>query len=129
MPTAIIAFFFFFVVPIPRPATSQNVPNACAVALERYRASITAFNAENATKFEQVFGRPVSAVDLPRECPAAMRFSKWKLSRARSLMTAFNSTIARCANVGTNVSIQGGGLSPQQIIAAIQAKLAQSGCH
>jgi hypothetical protein len=128
MPTAIIAFFFFFVVPIPHPATTQNVPAACAVAMERYRAAITAFNAENATRFEQAFGRPVGAVDLPRECPAAMRFYKWRLSRARALMTAFNSTAARCANVGTSVSIRGG-YSPQQIVAAIQAKLAQSGCH
>jgi hypothetical protein len=129
MPTAIIAFFFFFVVPIPHPAATQNVPAVCSAALERYRASAAAFNAENTTKFEQVFGRPVSAVDLPRECPAAIRFSKWKLNRARALMTAFNSTSARCANVGTNITVQGGGLSPQQIIAGIHAKLAQGGCH
>ena len=127
MPTAIIAFFFFFVVPIPHP-TNQNVPTACAVALERYRASATAFNADNAAKFAQVFGRPVSAVDLPRECPVAMRFYKWRLSRAHALMTAWNSTSARCANAGANAYIRGG-YSPQQIIAAIQAKLAQSGCH
>jgi hypothetical protein len=128
MPTAIIAFFFFFVVPIPHPATTQNVPNACAVALERYRASATAFNTENARRFEQIFGRPVSAVDLPRECPAAMRFYKWRLSRAQALMTVWNATSARCANAGANAYIRGG-YSAQQIVAAIQAKLAQSGCH
>jgi hypothetical protein len=116
---AMIAFFFFFFVPIPHQAAA-NVPPACANAITNYEVVMQRHNAENASKFEQIFGRPVGAIE-PNGCPRAMPFYRWRLAKLRAIMTTFRAVYAACVGV----SLTPRSPTPVQIIAILQQKLAE----
>jgi hypothetical protein len=128
MTATIVAFFFFFFVPIPQAQQlPANTPPVCANAIARYRIAAQQFNAEHATKFQQIFGRPQGAVDLPRECPQAIQLYRWKLPRVKALLAPWKHAAAECAGVGLNV-VARNAYSPPQLIAGMQQRMAES-CH
>jgi hypothetical protein len=120
---AIIAFFVFFFLPIPHQATNASIPAVCVNAVANYRIALIRFNAENATKFEQFFGRPVSTIQ-PDECPRAMHLLRWRLRQIRAaIMPAFKAVYVQC--VGLSISPRGPTFP--QVIAALEQRIA-AGC-
>jgi hypothetical protein len=119
--TAIIAFFFFFFVPIPHQG-SANVPAACTNAIANYEVVMQRHNAENRSKFEQIFGRPAGVIE-PNECPRAMPFYRWRLSKLKAVMTTFRRVYAACVGV----SLTPRSPTPPQLIALLEQKIA-AGC-
>jgi hypothetical protein len=128
--TAIIAFFFFFWVPIPNVQPNlTNAPPACIHAMARYHTAVNQFNAENAAKVVQLLGRSPEqgAVELPGECPQAAKLYRWKLQRIRALLPAWKALFTECAAAGYTVRLNGAA-TPPRMIAFMQQKLAE-GCH
>jgi hypothetical protein len=122
--TAIIAFFFFFFVPIPHQS-GGNVPPACTAAVARYEVAAQRFNAENASRFEQVFGRSVGTGTIaPDECLRAMPFYRWRLPKVRALLRVFKTVYAACVGV----SLSPRPPTPPQMVAAVEQKIA-AGCR
>jgi hypothetical protein len=120
---AIIAFFVFFLLPIPHQATNASIQTACVNAIANYRIAAIRVNAENATKFEQIFGRPVSTIQTG-ECPRAMQLYRWRLRQVRAaIMPAFRAVYAQC--VGFNINPRPP--TPPQIIAILEQRIA-AGC-
>jgi hypothetical protein len=120
---AIIAFFVFFFAPIPHQAANASIQTACVNAIANYRIAVIRFNAENATKFEQVFGRPVSTIQ-PGECPRAMQLFRWRLRQVKAaIMPAFRAVYAQCVGFGLNPRSP----TPPQAIEALEQRIA-AGC-
>jgi hypothetical protein len=120
--TAIIAFVFFFFVPVPHQS-SANLPPACAHAIANYETVMQRHNAENRSKFEQIFGRPAGTIE-PDECPRAMPFYRWRLSKLRVVMSTFRAVYSACVGV----TLTPRSPTPMQMIALLEQKIAQ-GCH
>jgi hypothetical protein len=122
--TAIIAFVFFFVVPIPN---QQSLPPACAMAAAHYVAKTIELNTANHIRFEQLFGRPVSRIDIPRECPQAAPYARWRLPQVRSLLPSWNHAVAQCAAAGVDLSTRIRGATPPVLVGALETLIAT--CH
>jgi hypothetical protein len=120
---AIIAFFVVFFLPIPHQATNASISAVCVNGIANYQIAVIRFSAENATKFEQIFGRPVSTIE-PNECPRAMQLYKWRLQKVRAvILPAFKAVYAQCVGFGINPRAP----TPPQIIAILEQRIA-AGC-
>jgi hypothetical protein len=120
---AIIAFFVFFFSHIPHQATNASVPAVCINAVANYKIAAIRLNADNAIKFEQVFGRPVSRIE-PSECPRAMQFYRWRVSKIRgAILPAFKAVYTQCVGLNLNPRPP----TPLQIITSLEEKIA-AGC-
>jgi hypothetical protein len=135
--TAIIAFIFFFWVPLPAATQpNANVPPACSHAIAHYRAKSALLNAEIASKFAQTFGRSVAdAIEATaaNECPRALQFYRWKRQKAKALLPSCKSMYPECTSVGINITTRPlAGFrtkgTPPQLMAVLQQKV-QEGCH
>ena len=120
---AIITFFVFFFSHIPHQVINVSVPAVCTNAIANYRIALIRFTADNAIKFEQVFGRPVSRVE-PSECPRAMQFYRWRLQKIRTaIMPPFKAVYAQCVGFGINPRPP----TPEQVITSLEQRIA-AGC-